>query len=68
MTGVQTCALPIWLTGQVLRVVGNTVMRVAGYSIDTELRSASGEALTVDELRVGMRKLFKTYPTGIPAT
>ena len=57
-----------WLTGQVLRVVGNTVMRVAGYSIDTELRSASGEALTVDELRVGMRKLFKTYPTGIPAT
>jgi hypothetical protein len=54
-----------WLTGQVLRVDGNTLMKVGGYTIDASYPSRSGEALTVDELGVGMRKLFGTFPQGL---
>jgi NAD(P)-dependent dehydrogenase (short-subunit alcohol dehydrogenase family) len=54
-----------WLTGQILRVDGNTLIRVGGYSIGDSLPSASGEALTVDELRTGVRKLYGAYPQGL---
>jgi hypothetical protein len=54
-----------WLTGQVLRVDGGTLMRVGGYTIDGSYASRSGEALTVDELGVGVRKLFNAYPLGL---
>lgn len=54
-----------WLTGQVLRVDGNTLMRVGGYTIDGEYASKSGEILTVDELGVGVRKLYGTFPPGL---
>lgn len=54
-----------WVTGQVLRVDGNTLMRVGGYTIDAEYRSKGGEALVVDELGVGMRKLFGAFPPGL---
>lgn len=54
-----------WLTGQILRVDGNKLIRVGGYTMDDTYNSASGEALTVDELRVGIRKLFGAYPKGL---
>jgi NAD(P)-dependent dehydrogenase (short-subunit alcohol dehydrogenase family) len=54
-----------WLTGQILRVDGSNLMRVGGYTIDGTYPSKSGEALTVDELSVGMRKLFNAFPQGL---
>lgn len=54
-----------WVTGQVLRVDGNKVMRVNGYTIDGTYESRSGEAVTADELGVGMRRLFGTLPAGL---
>lgn len=54
-----------WLTGQVLRVDGNTLMRVGGYTIDGSYESRSGEALTADELGIGVRKLFGAFPPGL---
>lgn len=54
-----------WLTGQVLRVDGNTLMRVGGYTIEGSYPSKSGEALTVDELGLGVRKLFGAFPPGL---
>jgi NAD(P)-dependent dehydrogenase (short-subunit alcohol dehydrogenase family) len=54
-----------WVTGQVLRVDGGTLMRVGGYTIDASYSSKSGEALTVDELGIGVRKLFGAFPTGL---
>ncbi len=57
-----------WLTGQVLRVDGSTVMRVGGYTIDGSYASKTGEALTVGELGVGIRKLFGAFPAGLVIT
>ena len=54
-----------WLTGQVLRVDGDTLMRVGGYTIDGSYQSKSGEALTVEELGVGARKLYGAFPLGL---
>jgi NAD(P)-dependent dehydrogenase (short-subunit alcohol dehydrogenase family) len=54
-----------WLSGQVLRVDGNTLIRVGGYSLGEEYVSKSGEALTVDELTTGMRKLYGALPAGL---
>jgi NAD(P)-dependent dehydrogenase (short-subunit alcohol dehydrogenase family) len=54
-----------WLTGQVLRVDGNKLIRVGGYTMDDSYNSASGQALTVDELRVAIRKLYGAYPKGL---
>ncbi len=54
-----------WLTGQVLRVDGGTLMRVGGYTIDASYESRGGEALTVEELGVGVRKLFGAFPPGL---
>ncbi len=54
-----------WLTGQVLRVDGHKLIKVGGYSIEGEYESKSGEMLTVDELSVGVRKLFGAFPLGL---
>lgn len=54
-----------WLTGQVLRIDGNVLMRVGGYTIDAEYASKSGETLTVDELTLGVRKLYGVSPAGL---
>jgi NAD(P)-dependent dehydrogenase (short-subunit alcohol dehydrogenase family) len=54
-----------WLSGALLRVDGNTLMRVGGYTIDGTYPSKSGEALTVDELGIGVRQLFGVHPTGL---
>ena len=40
-------------------------MRVSGYTIDGTYESKNGEAVTTDELGVGMRKLFNTFPPGL---
>ncbi len=54
-----------WLTGQLLRVDGNKLIKVDGYTLDAEYESKSGEMLTVDELSVGVRKLFGAFPKGL---
>jgi NAD(P)-dependent dehydrogenase (short-subunit alcohol dehydrogenase family) len=55
-----------WLTGSVLRVDGNTLYRVNGYSIEPGgLTSSSGQALTYNELGIGVRKLFGAAPVGL---
>lgn len=54
-----------WVTGQVLRVDGNTLMKVGGYTIDASYPSKSGEALTIEELSTGMRRLFGAFPQGL---
>lgn len=54
-----------WLTGQVLRVDGNTVLRVGGYTIDASYPSKSGETLAIEELGVGVRKLYGAFPSGL---
>jgi NAD(P)-dependent dehydrogenase (short-subunit alcohol dehydrogenase family) len=54
-----------WLTGQVLRVDGNTLVRVGGCTIDASYQSKTGEALVVEELGVGVRKLFGVFPEGL---
>jgi NAD(P)-dependent dehydrogenase (short-subunit alcohol dehydrogenase family) len=54
-----------WLTGQILRVDGHKLIKVGGYSIEAEYESKSGETLTVDELSVGVRKLYGAFPPGL---
>jgi hypothetical protein len=59
-----------WLSGAILRVDGNTVMRVRPWEIDTDVqyRSQSGERLTAKELDAGMRKAFRTLPAGLSSS
>jgi NAD(P)-dependent dehydrogenase (short-subunit alcohol dehydrogenase family) len=56
-----------WLTGQVLRVEGNRVQRLKGWSLDEDssYSAASGGRLEATELVNGMRKLYRTMPVGI---
>jgi len=54
-----------WLSGTVLRVDGNSLQRVQGWTVCEGFRSASGRAFTVDELGLGIRKLFGAAPRGL---
>ena len=54
-----------WLTGQILRVDGHKLIKVGGYTLEEEYESKSGETLTVDELSVGVRKLYGAFPLGL---
>lgn len=54
-----------WLSGSVLRVDGNTVRRVRGWTVEGGYKSTSGEALSADELGLGIRKLFGAAPLGL---
>jgi NAD(P)-dependent dehydrogenase (short-subunit alcohol dehydrogenase family) len=54
-----------WLSGAVLRVDGNTVYRVKGWAVENGYGSRSGEALTVEELGLGIRKMFGAAPAGL---
>jgi len=49
----------------VLRIDGGILRRVGGYTIDADYESKSGEALTVEELDIGVRKLYGTFPAGL---
>ena len=54
-----------WLSGAVLRVDGRTVAPVQGWTVDEGYESASGEAVTYEELGLGLRKLFGIAPRGL---
>jgi NAD(P)-dependent dehydrogenase (short-subunit alcohol dehydrogenase family) len=57
-----------WLTGAVLRVDGDTIMRVNGFEMDQQVRyrTAVGEKLDATQLDTGMRKAYGVLPGGIP--
>jgi NAD(P)-dependent dehydrogenase (short-subunit alcohol dehydrogenase family) len=54
-----------WLSGQVLRVDGNAVNRVQGWTIAETYQSRSGKALTVEELSLGLRGMLGAAPRGL---
>jgi NAD(P)-dependent dehydrogenase (short-subunit alcohol dehydrogenase family) len=54
-----------WLSGSVLRVDGNTVRKVRGWTVEGGYRSRSGAALTVEEMGLGVRQLFGAAPLGL---
>jgi NAD(P)-dependent dehydrogenase (short-subunit alcohol dehydrogenase family) len=54
-----------WLSGAVLRVDGNTIRRVRGWTVEGGYRSRSGEALASEEVGLGVRKLFGAAPLGL---
>lgn len=54
-----------WLTGQVLRVDGNKVMRMQEWTAIGEYISSSGRALTADELVDGLPKLYGVLPRAV---
>ncbi|HMG43260.1 MAG TPA: SDR family NAD(P)-dependent oxidoreductase [Acidimicrobiales bacterium] len=55
-----------WLTGQVLRVEGDTVIRMAGWEQTAHrYTSRSGGYLEADELVTGMRQAYGAFPTGL---
>jgi NAD(P)-dependent dehydrogenase (short-subunit alcohol dehydrogenase family) len=55
-----------WLTGAVLRIIGNTVARVRPWEIDvaTQYAARSGERLEADEVGRALRRMYGTIPTG----
>jgi NAD(P)-dependent dehydrogenase (short-subunit alcohol dehydrogenase family) len=54
-----------WLSGAVLRIDGNTVRRVKGWTVDDGYTAKAGEALDVGELGLGIRKLYGVAPVGL---
>jgi NAD(P)-dependent dehydrogenase (short-subunit alcohol dehydrogenase family) len=54
-----------WLSGQVLRVDGNKVQRVAGWAVEGQFESAGGQAVEIGEIGPGLRKLYGTLPAGL---
>ena len=54
-----------WLTGQVLRVEGGTLVRMRGWEPAGSYRSRSGARLTADELADGAAMLYGALPTGV---
>ncbi|GAA4538578.1 SDR family NAD(P)-dependent oxidoreductase [Pseudonocardia xishanensis] len=54
-----------WLTGQVLRVEGNEVIRMDGWSAGPRYRSRDGAALEPAELVEAVPKLFGAAPGGL---
>jgi NAD(P)-dependent dehydrogenase (short-subunit alcohol dehydrogenase family) len=53
-----------WLTGQVLRIDGNRVNRVRGWTIDGSHTSRTGLAVTAEELAEALPELYGAAPTG----
>ena len=54
-----------WFSGQVLRVDGNVVSRVQTWTIAESFNSKSGEAVTVEEVGLGLRKMLGAAPRGL---
>lgn len=55
-----------WLTGQVLRVDGNTICRMQPWQMGAAYVSRSGERLQADEVGRAAQKLFQVAPVGFP--
>ena len=55
------------MSGQVLRVDGNTVSRVKSWEVAEAYTSRSGEALTAEEVGTGIRKMMGALPRGLGA-
>ncbi len=54
-----------WLSGQVLRVEGNTLFRMEGWRKgEGTYRSRSGRRLEVEELVAGVRLVYGAFPSG----
>jgi NAD(P)-dependent dehydrogenase (short-subunit alcohol dehydrogenase family) len=53
-----------WLTGQVFRIEGNTVIRMDGWqqSVASRHSATKGGFLQAEELLVGMRRVYGAYP------
>jgi NAD(P)-dependent dehydrogenase (short-subunit alcohol dehydrogenase family) len=56
-----------WLTGQVLRIDGDKLNRLQGWTITGVLPSSSGGAVTAEELFESLPRLYGTAPAGRPA-
>lgn len=56
-----------WLSGAVLRIEGNSVVRVAPWATDerTRCRSRSGKALQAGEIGLGLRRALGLSPRGL---
>ena len=55
-----------WLSGQVLRVEGNTLLRMEGWRKgERTYPSRSGKRLEAEELVAGIRLLYGTFPSGV---
>jgi NAD(P)-dependent dehydrogenase (short-subunit alcohol dehydrogenase family) len=54
-----------WLTGQVLRIDGDRVQRMRGWQIAGEHRSASGQAVSAQELLDGLPAIYEIMPAGV---
>jgi NAD(P)-dependent dehydrogenase (short-subunit alcohol dehydrogenase family) len=57
-----------WLTGQVFRVDGNAVQRLRGWAIDGQYVAPTARAVTAEDLVAAMPLLYRTAPTGRPAS
>jgi hypothetical protein len=57
-----------WLTGAVLRVEGDTVLRMRPWEVDptTTFRTRRGERLAAEDLDRAMRLAYRTAPAGTP--
>jgi hypothetical protein len=55
-----------WLSGQVLRVEGNTLLRMQGWRKgETTYRSRGGKRLEAEELVAGIKLVYGTVPSGV---
>ena len=55
-----------WLSGQVLRVEGNTLFRMEGWRKgEGTYRSRSGKRLEAEELVAGVKLAYGTFPSGV---
>jgi NAD(P)-dependent dehydrogenase (short-subunit alcohol dehydrogenase family) len=56
-----------WLSGQVLRVEGNTLFRMDGWrkAEGGSYRASSGTRLEAEELLAGLRLVYGTFPQGV---
>lgn len=55
-----------WLSGQVLRIEGSTVIRMRGWQpSDVRYAAADGGYLRADELVTGLRTAYGTLPAGV---
>jgi hypothetical protein len=53
-----------WLTGQILRIDGNRVQRLQGWTSIGEYASRSGGSLEPEELVDGLAEVYGTMPSG----